>query len=84
MGSGTRSTQTKLKKKNTLLVMGVGGHPPPSPARASFTLMMECMPESRRCYSVDSVGGTSTYILHLSVLNCMQSIVVQRKEIVQT
>ncbi len=35
-----------------------GGHaPPPSPAWANFTLMMECMPESSRCYSVYSVDG---------------------------
>ncbi len=44
----------------TLLVMvnvmkGVGVHPPPSPAQANFTLMMECTPESSRCYSVYSV-----------------------------
>ncbi len=30
-------------------------HPPPSPARANFTLMTECTPESRRYYSVYSV-----------------------------
>jgi hypothetical protein len=30
-------------------------HPPPSPAWANFTLMMECTPESSRCYSVYSV-----------------------------
>ncbi len=44
----------------TLLVMvkvmkGVGVHPPPSPAWANFTLMIECKPESSRCYSVYSV-----------------------------
>ncbi len=27
-------------------------HPPPSPARANFTLMNECTPESSRCCSV--------------------------------
>jgi hypothetical protein len=32
-------------------------HPPPSPAWANFTLMMECTPESSRCYSVYSVLG---------------------------
>jgi len=31
-------------------------HPPPSPARANFTLMTECTPESRRYNSVYSVG----------------------------
>ncbi len=31
-------------------------HPPPSPAWANFTLMMECRPESSVCYSVYSVG----------------------------
>ncbi len=30
-------------------------HPPPSPARANFTLMTECTPESTGCYSVYSV-----------------------------
>jgi len=30
-------------------------HPPPSAAWANFTLMMECTPESSRCYSVYSV-----------------------------
>jgi hypothetical protein len=30
-------------------------HPPPSPAWANFTLMIECKPESSRCYSVYSV-----------------------------
>jgi hypothetical protein len=48
----------------TLLVMvqysicnekGVGGLPPPTPAWANFTLMMECLPESSRCFSVYSV-----------------------------
>ncbi len=44
----------------TLLVMvnvikGVGVHPPPSPARANFTLMTECTPESSGCNSVYSV-----------------------------
>ncbi len=33
-------------------------HPPPSPARANFTLMTECTPESSGCYSVYSVGIT--------------------------
>jgi hypothetical protein len=44
----------------TLLAMvnvmkGVGVHPPPSPAWANFTLMMEYTPESSRCNSVCSV-----------------------------
>jgi hypothetical protein len=30
-------------------------HPPPSPARANFTLMTECTPESSGCNSVYSV-----------------------------
>jgi hypothetical protein len=30
-------------------------NPPPSPAWANFTLMMECSPESSRCYSVYTV-----------------------------
>jgi hypothetical protein len=33
-------------------------HPPPSPARANYTLMMECTPESDCCFSVCSVVGT--------------------------
>ncbi len=33
-------------------------HPPPSPAWANFTLMMECTPESNCFYSVYSVDGT--------------------------
>ncbi len=33
--------------------------PPPSPARANFTLITECTPESSLCNSVYSVGGTS-------------------------
>ncbi len=41
-------------------------HPPPSPARANFTLITECTPESSGCNSVHSVGSTFTYILHLS------------------
>ncbi len=45
---------------STLLVMvnvmkGGGVHPPPSPARANFTLMTECTPERSCCYSVYSV-----------------------------
>jgi hypothetical protein len=30
-------------------------HPPPSPARANFTLITECTPESSGCNSVYSV-----------------------------
>jgi hypothetical protein len=33
-------------------------HPPPSPARANFTLITECTPESSGCNSVYSVGKT--------------------------
>jgi hypothetical protein len=47
----------------TLLVSGDGKcnergwacTPPPLPAWANFTLLMECTPESSRCYSVYSV-----------------------------
>jgi hypothetical protein len=47
----------------TLLVMvnvirGVGVHPTPSPARANFTLITECTPESSGCNSVYSVVVT--------------------------
>ncbi len=47
----------------TLLVMvnvikGDGRAPPTSPARANFTLMTECTPESSGCNSVYSVGDT--------------------------
>jgi hypothetical protein len=53
-------TQLERTLHATLLVMvnvmkGGGRAPPPSPAWANFTLMMECTPESRRCYSVYSV-----------------------------
>jgi hypothetical protein len=48
-----------------LLVMvnvtrGGGRAPPPSPARANFTLMTECTPDSIGCYSVYSVGAVHT------------------------
>ncbi len=33
-------------------------HPPPAPARANFTLITECTPESSGCYSVYSVAWT--------------------------
>ena len=41
-------------------------HPPPLPARANFTLMTECTPESSGCYSVYSysVGQTLSIVLH--------------------
>ncbi len=47
----------------TLLVMlnvkrGGGRAPPPSPARANFTLITEYTPESSGCNSVYSMGGT--------------------------
>ncbi len=36
-------------------------HPPPAPAWAYFTLMMECTPEkSSRCYSVYSVVAVTS------------------------
>ena len=39
--------------------------PSPSPARANFTLMIDCTPESSGCYSVYSVGE------HQAVLGCL-------------
>jgi hypothetical protein len=33
-------------------------HPPPSQVWANLTLMMECTPESSRCYSVYSVAAS--------------------------
>jgi hypothetical protein len=38
---------------------GVGVHPLPPPARANFTLITECTPESSRCHSVYSVLWTA-------------------------
>ncbi len=49
-------TATLLAMVN--VIKGVGVHPPLSPARANFTLMTECTPESSRCNSVYSVGCT--------------------------
>jgi hypothetical protein len=52
----------------TLLVMvnhvmnGGGRAPPPVLAWANFTLMMECTPESSRCYSVYSVVRSPEFI----------------------
>ncbi len=40
------------------VVKGGGRAPPPPPARANFTLMTECTPESDCCYSVYSVVYT--------------------------
>jgi hypothetical protein len=40
------------------VVKGVGRAPPPSPAWANFSIMMECRPESGRCHSVYSVSKT--------------------------
>jgi hypothetical protein len=40
---------------------GGGRAPPPSPAWANFTLMMECTPESNRCLSVYSVFQATRY-----------------------
>jgi hypothetical protein len=41
----------------------VGVHPPPSPARANFTLMTECTPESSDCNSVYSVARPAAILL---------------------
>ena len=41
--------------------MGVGVHSTPSPARANFTLITECTPESSGCNSVYSVGLSTVY-----------------------
>jgi hypothetical protein len=38
----------------------MGVHPPPSPARANFTLITECTPESSGCNSVYSVSLLET------------------------
>ncbi len=38
-------------------------HPPPSPARANFTLMIECTPESSGYYSVYSVVHTHKQVV---------------------
>ncbi len=38
-------------------------NPPPSPAWANFTLMMECTPESECCYSVYSVVVVVSWIV---------------------
>jgi hypothetical protein len=40
------------------VIKGDGRAPPPSPARANFTLMTECTPESSGCNSVYSVPET--------------------------
>ncbi len=40
-------------------------HPPPSPARAYFTLMTECTPENRCYYSVYSVvSADGVHLVH--------------------
>ncbi len=49
-------TATLLMMVN--VIKGVGVHPPHSPARANFTLITECTPESSRCNSVYSVSCT--------------------------
>jgi hypothetical protein len=51
-----RTLQLYLVMVNVM--KGLSVHPPPSPAWANFTLMMECTPESSRCYSVYSVVCT--------------------------
>jgi hypothetical protein len=33
----------------------MGVHPPPSPARADFSIMMECTPEIGLCHSVSTL-----------------------------
>jgi hypothetical protein len=48
-------TATLLVMVNEMKGGGPAPAPPPSPAWANFTRMMECMPESSRCYSVYSV-----------------------------
>jgi hypothetical protein len=49
------------------LVKGGGRAPPPSPAWANFTLMIECTPESNCCYSVYSVEKETLCGLYLAV-----------------
>ncbi len=53
-------TATLLVMVNVIKGGGRAVHPPPSPspAWANFTLMMECTPESSRCYSGNSVWLT--------------------------
>ncbi len=46
------------------VMKGGGRAPPPSPAWANFTLMMECTPESSRCNSMYSVGVTTVRLSH--------------------
>jgi hypothetical protein len=48
-------TATLLVMVNVIRGGGRAVHPPPSPARANFTLMTECTPESSGCNSVYSV-----------------------------
>ncbi len=49
-------TATLLVRVNVM--KGGGRGPPPSAARANFTLMTECTPENSGCYSVYSVDRT--------------------------
>ncbi len=49
-------TATLLVRVNVM--KGGGRAPPPSPARANFTLMTECTPENSGCYSVYPVDRT--------------------------
>ncbi len=42
--------------------------PPPSPAWANFTLMIECTPESCRCYSVEKSEQSPVYQNRSSLL----------------
>jgi hypothetical protein len=52
---------------------GVGVHPPPSPARANFTLMTECTPESSRYYSVYSVIVTVSKTVKKGLLSSLSA-----------
>ncbi len=46
----------------------MGVHPPPAPARANFTLITECTPESSGCNSVNSeMGNVEVKIALLSI-----------------
>ncbi len=54
-------TATLLVRVN--VVKGGGRAPPPLPARANFTLMMECTPEIGRYHSVYSVVSRTTILI---------------------
>jgi hypothetical protein len=42
-------------------------YPPPSPGWAKFSIMMECTPESGRCYSVFSVAITFLHAAPIAI-----------------